>query len=743
MPINDEMPLDSPILSDGDSGFRALVSRLRPSQLSPGDVAISKNMRLDEAGAAKVREGYKNVSGTLVTSTILATLKATGDATQGALFLIGSVDITAAALSSNVVTVTTAGAWIGSNPGMKVLVNISGTFSGATADPSGNRIATWVDSTHFTFPLTASNETYSVSADEVVGSFKLTGGVNEIYGGGRFSNPNSDNDDYIIIANNEGATALKLDTLVKTEIAYPAGVTVGVNDVQLQQEFDLVMLRTDGATTLQFDPDDGTYGFSGSDASAPSFRKVSTGTYTQPTEKGGVATITIKGKVSMAISGHGFETGDKVNIRDKASTGLTVGDEYIITKESVNVFVFYAEVDATGSGGTVVVRANVSVGGGYIHAPAAAWGTYHQRRVFCPYTHTSAASPARRSPAIYDELIASDILDNNTFDPISNQFRITAGTSDFIVGAQPFDDDRLVVFNRNSIHQMLGVSGTLLDVRTTMLTNEIGCVARKSIVTYANQILFLSDAGIYGVSFVDALNLRGTDQPLSEAINAEIKRINSPYADKAVACYHDNRYWIAVPTGDSTVNNEIFVYNFLNNGWESIDTTNAANWGVVDLIPARSGKINELYAVTKGGGVHRITNSGTPEDEIATTSGSSDTSVHPIPAQLRTRAYTHGTLERKRFNHVDVHIASDAEHASEGTLKLVTEDPDQEVTLGTLSERLGSFLSQGEGASIRARTGNPRGFSAQIDWTPSAGRPELRAVAIRATSSFNKPTSTT
>jgi hypothetical protein len=731
------MPLDSPVLSDGDTGFRALVSRLRPSQLSPGDVAISKNMRFDEAGAAKVREGYKNVSGTLLTTTILATLKATGDATQGALFLIGTVDISAMSLTSNVVTVTTAADWIGSNPGMKVLVNISGTFSGATANPTGNRIATYVSGTQFTFPLTASNETYSVSDDEVVGSFKLTGGVNAIYGAGRFSNPNSNNEDYIIIANNESATAVKLDTLATTSIAYPAGVTVS-SIAQVQQEFDLVMLRVDGATTLQFDPDHAGTGLGGT----PAFTKVSSGTYTQPTEKSGTATITVDGKVSMAVTGHGFETGDKVTIRDKDSTALTVGDEYIITKTNDNLFVFYAEVDNTGSGGTVVVRANVSVGGGYIHAPAAAWGTYHQRRVFVPYTHTSAASPARRSPAIYDELIASDILDNNTFDPISNQFRITAGTADFIVGAQPFDDDRLVVFNRNSIHQMLGVSGSLLDVRTNMLTDEIGCLARKSIVTYANQILFLSDAGIYGVSFVDALNLRGTDQPLSEAINAEIKRINPAYADGAVACYHDNRYWIAVPTGDSTVNNEIFVYNFLNKGWESIDTTTATNWSVVDLIPARSGKINDLYAVTEDGGVFKITNTGLPEDTIPLAAGSSTATLHTIPAQLRTRAYTHGTLERKRFNHVDVHIASDAEHASEGTLKIITEDPDQEITLGSLAERLNSFLGEGEGASIRARTGNPRGFSAQIDWTPSAGRPELRAVGVRATSTFNKPTST-
>ena len=293
-------PLDSPILGDGDAGFRALVSRLRPSQLKEGDVAISRNMRFDEAGAAKVREGYKNVSGTLLTTIILPTLKATGDASQGALFLIGTVNITAAVLSSNVVTVTTATDWISSNPGMKVLVNIAGSFSGATADPTGNRIATYVSATQFTFPLTASNETYSI-AGETVAPFKLSGGVNAIHGSCRFSNPASNNEDYIIIASNQSATAIKLDTLATTSIAYPVGVTVSSN-ADLQQEFDVVMLREDGSTPLKFDPDDAGTGFGGT----PAFTKVSSGTYTQPTEKSGTATITVDGKVSMAVTGHGF-----------------------------------------------------------------------------------------------------------------------------------------------------------------------------------------------------------------------------------------------------------------------------------------------------------------------------------------------------------------------------------------------------------------------------------------------------
>ncbi len=86
-------------------------------------------------------------------------------------------------------------------------------------------------------------------------------------------------------------------------------------------------------------------------------------------------------------------------------------------------------------------------------------------------------------------------------------------------------------------------------------------------------------------------------------------------------------------------------------------------------------------------------------------------------------------------------MQSDSEHASDGGIAVITEDPDSTTTLGSLTDRLGSNLDAGEGASVRSRTGNPRGFSVQVDWTPSTGRPELRGVAVRATSTFNSPTS--
>jgi hypothetical protein len=53
---------------------------------------------------------------------------------------------------------------------------------------------------------------------------------------------------------------------------------------------------------------------------------------------------------------------------------------------------------------------------------------------------------------ILDEVIASDILDTDTYDRIYAQYRFNAGTADFVVGLHSFAEDSLLVFNRNSIH---------------------------------------------------------------------------------------------------------------------------------------------------------------------------------------------------------------------------------------------------------------------------------------------------
>ena len=55
-------PLDSPILTDGERGFRGINSYLEPTSLEAGTVELSQNMRLDGA-LASVRKGIEFKAG--------------------------------------------------------------------------------------------------------------------------------------------------------------------------------------------------------------------------------------------------------------------------------------------------------------------------------------------------------------------------------------------------------------------------------------------------------------------------------------------------------------------------------------------------------------------------------------------------------------------------------------------------------------------------------------------------------
>ena len=172
-----------------------------------------------------------------------------------------------------------------------------------------------------------------------------------------------------------------------------------------------------------------------------------------------------------------------------------------------------------------------------------------------------------------------------------------------------------------------------------------------------NQILFLSDNGVYAMTFEDLYNLRGASIPLSESINPIIKQINPDYAKNAVAIYHDNRYYLSVPICASIENNAILVYNFLTQGWESVDTVDTPNWNVRNLIRAGADSLNKLYAVNSFGGIHVIDDRDDDNDVIIN-QVSYPATPHDIVSYVTTRQYTAGTMDRKRYNSFELQLES-------------------------------------------------------------------------------------
>jgi hypothetical protein len=470
-------------------------------------------------------------------------------------------------------------------------------------------------------------------------------------------------------------------------------------------------------------------------------------------------------KVTITAAGHGKNVGDPIDIAGFGDSKIdgsrfvaeVNGDDivfYVPQNPSTTVnggetvalahgFEFYVDASKTDShvtdgesfASTPVFTRKVSVGLGFSHMPSPPFATYHQRRLVMPYRfEVDDTVDSFTSRGILDEVIASDILDTDTYDRIYAQYRFNAGTADYIVGLHSFAEDSLLVFNRNSIHLVQNTIN-LEAASTRLLTNEVGCVARKSIKQVGNQVIFLSDNGVYGTQFLDEYNLRGTETPLSEPINETIKRINKEAWEQSVAVYFDNRYYIAVPLDDATKNNAILVYNFLNQQWESVDTTNNVNWDIEGLIVAGDGSDRGVYAINQLGGIHRLDYRVDGADRIVTAIGEEANGID-IEAAITTRQYTLGTMERKKWKEFDMHVQSSDTNDSDLSIQVETENPDATTVIGTLSSFNGSVLPAGEDVSIRGRIGNKRGYGIQFTFNNTTGRPRIRAIEVDGSATF-------
>ena len=57
--------LDDPFTSEGDTFFLRMNARLRPNQLKPGEVALSKNGRMNKDGTWQTRKGLSTLFGSI------------------------------------------------------------------------------------------------------------------------------------------------------------------------------------------------------------------------------------------------------------------------------------------------------------------------------------------------------------------------------------------------------------------------------------------------------------------------------------------------------------------------------------------------------------------------------------------------------------------------------------------------------------------------------------------------------
>ena len=350
------------------------------------------------------------------------------------------------------------------------------------------------------------------------------------------------------------------------------------------------------------------------------------------------------------------------------------------------------------------------------------------------------ANPKTTNPTGGDSnysVFMSDLLDSNNFTAADSQFRLNKGSADFLVGFIPYQEDQLIVFFRNSIHLINNVA-TTSAANTYEITRQHGCVARKSIAQSGPQTFFLSDNGVIVLSpgtdpakglGVAISKVTGETIPMTRQIQDQFEDVNFAHADKACGVVYDNKYYLAVPTGSSTVPNAIFVYNLLTSTWVSVDSypamAGSLAFHVDDWVICSHGSNptkRRLFACNDTGWYLMEENAS--DDSGRKIGSSSESGTTAIAGKLVTRAYTLGNQEVKRWRRGQLGVNTVNNDAF--NIKGNTLDPDASTTV------LSHTASGTEEALLRFGTGRTSGYGAQVEINVTAGRPSFRHVSLDA-----------
>ena len=485
---------DDQILEDLDSNFKGFNNRSRPDALEPGMFQEARNVRFGLGGLAQKRDAVNVLSAPFtVNITSALTLPFNLDP-----YPPGTDFNDSSSISGNVLTITRSAG----NPGF----NESVYGLQLTADPDNN-LPDFVDGN---YSMTEGSGLYTVEftipsligLDATNTEWRVTGAIlsnaqnTRVVGSNNFIDPSDDNEEYILLAGTANAVAVKISDGTSTTINYPGGHVINQDRATVIQAFDRVYIFEKGHVPMSWD-----INFSNA------FVDEESGTFTQPTLKSGTADIT-DGLVELTgITNTGFgalTTGDEIVIIDSHNTGLTNNDTYQVAESTTTSISFYAEVDDVNNDSLDVIG-RVSGGAGFTHAPAPGDAIVHRNRLVIPYEFTvDAGEDSYTARDVTDELLISFPFNSEKFDTTYGTFVTAGGQNDSFVAAFSFAEDKLLVFNRKSISVITGVdSFNFQEARVQSLTKEVGCLAKDTIVQVGNQILFLSDNGVYGVSFQD------------------------------------------------------------------------------------------------------------------------------------------------------------------------------------------------------------------------------------------------
>jgi hypothetical protein len=694
-------------------GFVGFASRLNPLTLPAGMLQDSVNMRL-ERGTAQTRKGAKRLADAISTADEPLTLS---------FDLAADKAITSITFSTTTATVTTTAAhgYTGTPT-----VNIRGATGVDAALYNGDFVISSPSGTTFQYTMTGT-PTLAAAGTLIAnkGPLVKTTYSGGIFGAGVFASRNYENaNEYVVMCGPDSAYLWRNtpagDTVVT--VGYPSSpdeIIEPTDTVSVVQAYDRLYVLREAALT-------GNYAQKLTNATgiAVSSTTATVNVNTHGYPQG--ATVRIEGSTTPAFNGHEFRVlGTNLNTNSFEITvpaGTAAHAVADIRVRRVKPPLYW-----TGTGSFVRAAAGVpDEGVTYKKMRSVGWASYIQNRLIIPDGR--------------DQVAISDYLDADLYDPFWQSFRTGAGGGDFVIAVHPWVEGSALVFCRKSIWlatlaQFPSTNGSDFAIDTAvakleLVTDEIGCSARNSIVTAGRFVFFLSDAGVYRLDTQLDLKLRGDTKPLSDPVADLFERIDQSKVQRAFGIWHNNRYILAVPTLDSPddSNDLVVTWSALNDQWESRDIYGI---GVDNLIVGTYSNVRRIFNVRRTGKLYLL-----DEKDNGTDDEPSGSNVGQVVGTIKTRRYNMGTMSSKRFTRslADVVLPDDGSI----TVKANLINPDAEITLVP-----GQSNDTGVGEDYTLKQPIRRkAHAAELIFETTARRPEIRNVSIEAAGPSNPPTET-
>ena len=692
------MPIPDPLI-DGDSGFSGVNARLDAGQLPTGVVSSAKNIRFRN-GVVSPRGGIKKVYWANDTLTnVGANDTSNGNHGSDALFSLGFTNATCD--YNNDPTIT-------HDADTKI---VAGLYVSGTGIPADATVDSITDGTHFELSASTTggavtNGTLTFRTARTLKSKPLTTFSN-IRGVGRFDNP-TNGVSWLLVATSTTIYGIRENNeILKLQV----GLTIPEN-VEFVQCFNVVvMFRGDKNVPLVMENrGDGfhevtnpitQFAFSAAAVVDSTITLISTNQTSKTyIAKASGTTGALSGSDIIFLHG-GSAIASATNLKTAIESANGHNGQLLVTANSTRVVI--AQFQAGDAGKTAITTAgstpftnstnpnpDSAFSGGQFNSdvsidendsdgtesiPNADTGIYFQNRLLIPHSR--------------DLVAVSDYLNYTRYQPVLSNFRINQGSEDKLVALVKYDQSTVICFKEHSVYAVRNLYGNMADTYLDELTRTSGLIGKKAAITVGKDIWYLSDQrGVVSLSVSESGKLQGLDVPISEPIQPLIDRINWKAATNAVAAYHNNRYYLAVPIDGAAKNNAVFVYDFKNQAWSGHDQSDqigkagscstaayknertcvlgsgtwTAETGILDMFTFGYLGAERLFFLTTDGFISLYDDdmySGDTDEGVDITNTSNRNITHTnISTEVVTRGYSFGSVDFKQFTQADFQLAT-------------------------------------------------------------------------------------